>query len=290
MLKTFGMKMAIAAFAAASLWAQNGAEDGLLVIAHGARMEGWNERVIKVVEKVEWPGPKVVAFLTARTPDQELLAAADRLDKMGVKRIVVVPLLVSSFSDHYEEIRYYAGDRKTAPEHHTHGPLKTRAEVLLTPGMDADWLLGMVLSDEVRATSSDAGKETVILVAHGPNDDGDDAKWLACLRVQAGFIQASLGFQRVDAATIRDDASPEVKAAAVASLRERVKRYSADTKVLIQPVLISKGHVQAEIAELLQGLEFQMSESGVSSHALTAEWIRHQAILRLRIAAHRQRQ
>jgi hypothetical protein len=237
---------------------------------------------------VEWSGPKDVAFLTPRTPDQEFAAAADRLDKTGVKRIVVVPLLVSSFSDHYEEIRYYAGDRKTEPEHHTHDPLKTRARLLLTPGMDADRLLGMILADQLHSASSEAGKESVILVAHGPNDDSDDAKWLACLKVQAGFIQAAGGFQRVDAATIRDDAPPEVKAAAVAGLRERVQRYGADTKVLIQPVLISAGHVQTEIAELLKGLEFRMSASGVSSHALTPEWIRQQATLRLRISALRQ--
>jgi len=156
--------------------------------------------------------------------------------------------------------------------------------MLLAPGMDADRILGMILTDQVRSVSADAGKESVILVAHGPNDDSDDTKWLACLQVQAGFIQSAGGFHRVDAATIRDDAAKEVKEAAVASLRERVRRYGADTKVLIQPVLISSGHVQAEIAELLEGLDFQMSPSGVSSHALAPEWIRQQAGLRLRLA------
>ena len=57
------------------------------------------------------------------------------------------------------------------------------------------------------------------------------------------------GFKRVDAATIRDDADKEVKAAAVAGLRERVKRYGADTTVLVQPFLTSSGHVQSEIVD-----------------------------------------
>jgi hypothetical protein len=68
-------------------------------------------------------------------------------------------------------------------------------------------------------------------------------------------------------------------------MRERVKTYGADSKVIVQPVLISSGHVQQEIVKLLEGLEFRMSQSGVSGHPLAPEWIRQQAAIRLRIAA-----
>jgi hypothetical protein len=117
-MKTLFTIAAALAIAASSPLSAQTPQDALLVLAHGARMEGWNERVIQIVDKVEWPGPKAVAFLTPRTLGQELAAAAERLDKTGVKRIVVVPFLVSSFSGHYEEIRYYTGDRKDAPEHY----------------------------------------------------------------------------------------------------------------------------------------------------------------------------
>jgi sirohydrochlorin cobaltochelatase len=260
------------------------AQDGLLVVAHGARAGAWNDRVLQMMQKVDWSGPKAVGFLTPRNPEEALAAAAARLDAAGVKRIVLVPLMVSSFSTHYEEIRYYAGDRKTAPEHHTQEPLKTRAELLLTSAMDADRLLGLILADQLRTVSTRPESESVMLVAHGPNGDADDAKWLACLKVLAAMVQSSVGFKRVDAATVRDDAPKVVKDAAVAGLRDRVKTYAADSTVLVQPVLISSGHVQAEIVELLKGLEFQMSKSGVSNHPLAPEWVRQQATLRLRLA------
>lgn len=150
--------------------------------------------------------------------------------------------------------------------------------------MDADRLLGIILTDQIRGVSTSPEKESVVLVAHGPNDDDDDAKWLACLRVLGAIIQSAGGFKRVDAATIRDDAPKEVKAAAVANLRDRVQTYGADTTVLIQPVLISSGHVQSEIVELLAGLNFKLSKSIVSSHPFAPEWIRHQATLRLRLS------
>ena len=137
----------------AALSAAEPARDGLLVVAHGARSGAWNDRVQQMIEKVEWSGPKEVGFLTARKPEEELAAAAARLDASGATRIVVVPLMVSSFSDHYEEIRHYTGDRKTAPEHQEHEPLKTRAELLLTPAMDADRLLAQILTEQVRGVS-----------------------------------------------------------------------------------------------------------------------------------------
>lgn len=262
--------------------AQASADDALLVIAHGARVEGWNERVIRMMDKVEWTGPKGVAFLSPRTADQKLQNVAERLDKTGAKRIVIVPLLVSSFSDHYEEIRYYGRDRQDAPDHYTHEPLKTRAELLVTPAMDADRLLGKILADQVRSASKDSKHESLILVAHGPNDETNNERWLACLKVQAAYLQWAHGFRRVDAATIRDDAPKPVKDAAVARLRDQVKSYGADTSVLIQPVLISVGHVQAEIAELLKGLNYTISASGAATHPLTPEWIRQQAMTALR--------
>lgn len=260
------------------------ASDGLLVIAHGARMPGWNERVIQMMARVEWQGPKEVAFLSARTPEQEIASAAGRLETAGAKRIVIVPLLVSSFSDHYEEIRYYGRDRKDAPDHFEHEPLKTKAELVVSPAMDADRLLGRILADQVRTVSKDPANESVVLVAHGPNGDSDNERWLACLRVQAAYLQHIVGFRHADAATIRDDAPKAVKDSAVAGLRDRVKTFASDSRVIIQPVLISVGHVQAEISKLLEGLEHTMSKSGVASHPLAAEWIRQQATTELRVS------
>lgn len=263
--------------------AQGSGGDGLMIVAHGSSRGGWNERVVTMFSNVEWQGPKGVAFLSPRNSDESLQGVAKKLDGTGVKRIVIVPLLVSSFSDHYEEIRYYGRVRKDAPDHHEHEPLKTRAQILVTGAMDSDRILGRILADQVKASSSNPKNETVMLVGHGPNDDIDNERWLACLRVQAGYLQYALGLKRVDVATLRDDAPKEVKDVAVASIRDRVKKYSADSKVIVQPVLISSGHLQVEIANLMKDLECKVSPSGVSNHPLAPAWILQQATTELRV-------
>lgn len=263
------------------------ASEGLLLVAHGANRGTWNDRVLEMAQKVDWPGPLAVGFLTARSPGESLQGAVTKLEQRGARRIAVVPLLVSSFSDHYEEIRYYAHARSDAPEHVESAPLESKAELVLTPAMDSDRLLGRILAEQVRAASVKPGGETVVLVAHGPNGDVDNERWLACLRVQAGYLQYALGFRHVEVTTLRDDAPTEVKSAAVAHLRQRIAERARESRVVVQPVLVSTGHLQAEIASLVKGLDCTVSGSGVVNHPLVTEWIRQQAATGLRTAAAR---
>src|SRR5690606_23651416 len=85
------------------------ADVGVLVVAHGAGPE-WNGQVEEVVAQVRTGGPVAIAYLmgpaakTHRFQDQVAKLAAE-----GAREVVVVPLLVSSHSGHYEQIRYLAG-------------------------------------------------------------------------------------------------------------------------------------------------------------------------------------
>src|SRR5262245_39395459 len=89
------------ALSGAGLACAQTAPDALLVVAHGAPAGPWNDRVLDMIRKVEWPGPKGVAFLMPRDGDEPIEKVAARLDQNGVKRIVIVPLLISSYSNHY---------------------------------------------------------------------------------------------------------------------------------------------------------------------------------------------
>src|SRR6266536_3183555 len=204
--------------------------DALLVVAHGSPVGGeWNARVIRTIDKVEWPGPKGVAFLMTPSEDETLPRVAARLDQTGVKRIIIVPLLISSFSNHYEEIRYYAGELKHAHVHGAGEPLKTKAALLVTGAMDSDPLVGRMLADQARSVSTGPRNESLVLLTHGPNEDDDNQKWMACMKVHGAYLEKTMGFKRVEYATLRDDAPKPVKDAAIAHLREVVKASNADS-------------------------------------------------------------
>ena len=250
----------------------------MLVIAHGSNKGDWDQRVAKMVQSVNWNGPKGVAFLTTANPEETLSAVAARLDREAVGRIIGVPLLISSLGDHYDELRYYFGALKDAPGHVHEAPLKTRAALVLTAGMDDHLLLARILSDEVRTLSARPAEESVVLVAHGPNDDKDNRRTMDKLESLARQIRDTVGLRRVEAVTLRDDAPKSVRDAATASLQAMVKRASADSCVLIVPVLISVGPIQREIEERLEGLDHVSYPRGISESPLSAEWVRKQAL------------
>lgn len=256
----------------------------LLVVAHGSPQASWNERVIKLVEKINHPGPKDVAFLTGKPPEHALPVVAARLDQSGAKEIVVVPLLISSFSEHYEEVRYFAGKRADLPHaEDEHGEpaaaaqLKTTTPLRLTTAMDGHPLLTRILADQARPLVKNAMNESLVLIAHGPNEDSENERWLEHLSAHATKLKAELGLRRVEVATLRDDAPKEVRAAATEKFRVIVSKAGEDSRVLVLPVLVSVGHMQKEIRQRLTGLTFEMADGGVSNHPLLGEWIVQQA-------------
>ena len=86
---------------------------GVLVVAHGST-PAWNATVEDSVAIIRQHTPSQVAYLMGannRTPQE----AYDDLVAAGVQRVVIVPLLVSSHSSHYEQIRFIGRLRDDYP-------------------------------------------------------------------------------------------------------------------------------------------------------------------------------
>src|SRR5688500_18887428 len=96
-----GMGIAPAPVLAAAAAAAQG-RVGTLILAHGGD-KGWNDQVRTVAEVVNTGGPVEVSFLMGpEAAAHRFQDAAKRLEAAGAGEIVVVPLLVSSHSGHYE--------------------------------------------------------------------------------------------------------------------------------------------------------------------------------------------
>ena len=86
---------------------------GVLVVAHGSTA-AWNANVEAAVTILQQHTPSQAAYLMGaenRTPQE----AYDALVAAGVQRVVIVPLLVSSYSSHYEQVRFIGGLRDDYP-------------------------------------------------------------------------------------------------------------------------------------------------------------------------------
>jgi sirohydrochlorin ferrochelatase len=226
-----------------------------------------------------------VSFLMGpEAPSARFQDAAERLVQAGATEIVVVPLLVSSHSGHYEQIRYLAGHVDTLSEvmmHHLHMAGIERATVRVplrvTPAIDDSPEAARVLAERAMAlVPTDRESRALFLIGHGPNSAEDHAAWMANLRPIADSVKAITGFRDVKVGLVRDDAPAPVRAEAVRQIRETiVLQHEATGKpVAVVPILIARGQVSVEkIPADLNGLPVVYTPEALLPHPELARWI-----------------
>lgn len=273
------------------------AEVGVLLLAHGGSA-AWDANVQAIADDVNRTMPTEVALGMATRAN--IQRAVDRLQERGVARIVAVPLFISSHSSVITSTEYLLGARKDMPPalhifakmshgpaghegHHgpdTDGttPVKARVPITVTPALDAHALVAAIVADRAAAISRQPEREAVILVAHGPTADDENARWVVNLRALGAGVAARRPFAAVDALTVRDDAPAPIRDAATQEFRALVERHrSQGRSVLIVPVLLSFGGIEAGVRKRLDGLEYAMTDRALAPDPRLADWVRTMA-------------
>ena len=259
---------------------------GTVLIAHGGGPD-WNAQVEKIAAEVRTGGPVEVSYLMgpgAKTHGFQ--TAVRKLVAKGATSVTVVPLLVSSHSGHYEQIRYLAGEVDTLSEtmmHHLHMGGITRPDaavpVTLTRAIDESPDAARVLAERAKALVPDAAdraKRALFLVGHGPNSAEDYAAWMKNLRQVTDTVRALTGFRTVLLDLVRDDAPAPVRAEAVQRVRELIllQHDLTGQPVAVVPVLVSTGQVSKEkLPRDLAGLPILYTGEALLPHPGLARWV-----------------
>lgn len=247
---------------------------GVLVIAHGDRHDGWNQGVRQAIAPLQERYVLELAFLFP-VPSESLQEGLDRLEARGVERILVIPLLISSYSEHFEELEYILGLRETVL-HATDWGYKrvdVKGRIRLGRGIDSNPTVTKILERRARKLSVDPQHEVLVLIGHGPNGDDYNQHWIRHMSKMGKAIQQRLGFRETYALTLRDDAPAEIREAATRALRVAVEEESKDGNVLVLPLLVSYGELQAGIKERLNGLTYLIADEGLVADPLITQWV-----------------
>lgn len=277
---------------------------GILLLAHGGKPE-WNARVRELASRVDVTQPTEVAFGMATRAN--IQAAVDRLVARGVRRIVAVPLFVSSHSSVVTSTAYLLGLRDEAPadlaifarmSHGPHGhgpapgpaashaahatptddgtrPVVSPVPISMTEALDAHPIVAAIVADRAAALSETPEQEAVVLVAHGPVPDDDNARWLQAMGVLATSLRATRPYAAVDVLTLRDDAPKPVRDSATAHLRDLVSGHvAAGRRVLVVPLLLSFGGIEQGLRTRLEELTYAMADRGLMPDERLEQWVR----------------
>ncbi|MEX1184261.1 MAG: CbiX/SirB N-terminal domain-containing protein [Gemmatimonadota bacterium] len=256
---------------------------GTIIIAHGGGPE-WNAQVEHVASMVNTGGPVEVSYLMGPGAQANRFQdVAAKLAAAGATRIVVVPMLMSSHSGHYDQIRYLAGEIDEIDDvmlHHLHMAGIERASagvpVHVAKAIDDSPDVARVLAERALAIADEPSAQALFIIGHGPNSAEDNAAWMANLRPVADSVRATTGFRDVKVGLVRDDAPAAVRAEAVLGVRELIQLQHDLTgrPVVVVPALISRGQVSEEkIPADLAGLPIVYSGDPLLPHAGLARWI-----------------
>ena len=279
---------ALPASAAAQMMRASDSTVGTIIIAHGGGPE-WNAQVERVAADVDLPGPVAVSYLMGpgakAAPFQQVVA---RLMERGARQIVVVPMLVSSHSGHYEQIRYLVGETDSLSDvmtHHLHMAGIERAPagtpIRLTRAMDDAPEVAAVIAERALALADDPSSRALFIVGHGPNSAEDAAEWMENLRPIADTVRARTGFRSVLVGLVRDDAPAPVRAEAVRQLRDMIALQHELTgqDVIVVPVLVSTGAVSRDkLPADLAGMPVVYKGEPLLPHPGMARWVEARAV------------
>jgi hypothetical protein len=199
------------------------------------------------------------------------------------------PAAPTAHADHGEH-RAHAGhaghaghDAASAPApagHGAHAMAFHRVESRSTFALSSEGLadvpgMGKVLAERAAALSKAPAREDVLILAHGPGDDDENARWLAKLDARAAAIRALAPFRRVQVESLRED-WPDKRAIAEQRIRAFVTRASAEGGTAI--VLPFRVHGFGPYAQVLEGLDYVSDGKGLLPHDEVSKWLERQIV------------
>lgn len=259
---------------------------GVLLMAHGGSPE-WNQAVLDTVQPLRQRGELEVAFGMA---DADSLQEGVRmLEARQVRRIGVVRLFVSSesFLQQTEKVLGLVAGAPPAPavaahlEHAAHGEhsmafyrvAATSVFALSAEGLADAEGMGTILADRAAALSKAPAREDVLILAHGPGDDGENTRWLAKLDARAALVRARAPFRRVQVETLRED-WPDKRKLSEQRIRAFVTRAEKEHGTAI--VLPFRVQGFGPYADVLEGLPYVADGRGLIPHVEVTKWIERQ--------------
>jgi sirohydrochlorin cobaltochelatase len=289
MIRLIGLMLAALLLLAAPVAAQPAQGDfGVLVMAHGGG-PAWNGQVEAMLEPVRRDHNLEIAFGMA-SPDT-IQAAVQRLEQRGARRIAVVRLFISgeSWRERTEQIlgiRPGAPPRPQGDAHAGHGGghgghdmslwrIESSARFALSnEGLANATEMGSVLVERVRPLSRDPRRETVLVLAHGPEDDAENERWIREIDARAQALRAHAPFRRVVVETLRED-WPEKRAASEARIRALAAEAAQGGGQLI--VLPYRVTGFGPYARVLEGITYAADRQGLLPSPQVERWVRRQA-------------
>jgi sirohydrochlorin cobaltochelatase len=240
----------------------------------------WMKTVQRAVKDAKIPYPTRIFFGAGDSSVQQGNLQDDirELEDEGAHTIAVVPLDTMPFSPSFRQWKYLLGSGFQPGFNNVPlFPVQKNSTIQFGEPLNDSAVVVEILLDRIQEISRKAAEESVIILAQGPRDEGDNDEWDIILQRLTKRIQERGRFKRVEAAILRDDAPSEARQAALSALRKKVDHAAQDSaRVLVVSLMLSSGGVEHKISLELRGLPYIYNNKALLPDDRISEWIRSQ--------------
>lgn len=246
-----------------TLSAEGDKKIAVLLVNHGSVAESWRNQLLEIENQVKdsiLANPKVGVVRTAfmEYTEPSIATRLTEFDAEGYDEVVVVPIFLTVSSHYSHDIPVICGlsaDAKIKAELDKEkiAVYKGKLRITITPPLDYTAILKKNIARRVKALSTDAENEGVLLVAYG--DAQYNQQWEEMVENIGKYLQVKTGHEDIAYAWCGHlvGYSPEPTKNGIAQLRE------LNDNVIVIPILIANDPYFQD--EIIQTAVDQMNEN-----------------------------
>jgi sirohydrochlorin ferrochelatase len=219
-------------------------------------------------------------------PNESIEVAVERLESQGIRDIIAVPLFVSSYSSHIQEIEYVLRLRDSLSSGDDLARVNTTANITMTRALDDHSLLAYILADRIAEVCQEPANETVVILSHGTDNEEDIRSQVCCQSWLAEEVKSYLRYWASPSIKLRDvkyafihgnqTLYPDLTVESVMRNASKAGGSSEDGNgsVIVLPLMVAGGSItDSQIPKILEGYGCRYDRATLASHPNLARWI-----------------
>ncbi|HJV47603.1 MAG TPA: CbiX/SirB N-terminal domain-containing protein [Bacillota bacterium] len=235
-------------------------KSGILLIAHGSRDITWVTYIEDAVRGLSLEQPMEISFLEL-VPGRSIAEGIMRLEEVGVRKIIVIPMFMTMGSTHLDEIQYMLGIRLKPTVETDLTPIPHSSKIVWCSPLEDDRIVKEILAERITCLSRSPIDEWLLLIGHGSEVQGFGEKWESLLQRLCHSLKSKFGFKGASYATLHPD-----------TIRSTSLELMKGNRVITVPVFLSEGYfTQSLIPRKLVGNIYDGKT--LLPHPLITVWI-----------------
>lgn len=256
---------------------------GILLLGEGGDKD-WKDAA-EMIRKELTKKRRPFEFALGQGDAKAIQKAVDRLQFKRVKKIVAVPLILSSYSEEMDEDRYLLGVREkpsqefaSAPHSHNRANgaqarIAAKVPIVVTKGLDDSETLVEILAARAKTLSRDPSKEILVLVGKAPGSKEGLNDWINMANALAEKVRQKGGYLTAQAMALRDDIDRGARDRSEGDVHKAIAALHRRGPVLVVPVELSPDLVHNRLPQVLQGIQVRYGAKDILPDPKIVKWV-----------------